>query len=391
MSIGFICLLLPFAATCGWISGRKSKKTGGKKNTSVLRGDVFRGLNYLINEEPDKAVDVFIQLLDIDSDTVEIHLALGALFRRRGEISRAVRIHQNLIARPHLSNESRMASILALAKDYLASGVLDRAENLLLELIKYGYDKKYVLDLLIEIYQQEKDWVKAIQIARKIQSKYSVSMVSVITQFYCELAQNAIALSQLSEAMVYIDQALAIDKKSVRGILLKAGVEVSQGRYSNAIKWYKVVETHQIERLFEVLPTYCHCYLKCDKKVELKRKLQRMLAYSPEYFLRSSDASVLTLVQDLDLISSSVLDALDERPSLFGLYLSLKFDSQFTHSLTSSELSEKVQRGLHVLMGRQKQYQCSNCGFSVQDLLWLCPGCQRWDSMCAQSVLDHFS
>ena len=148
-------LLLPVAATCGWFMGRK-ESPASDSTPNQLRHDYFKGLNYLINEQPDKAVDVFIKLLEVDSDTVETHLALGNLFRRRGEVDRAIRIHQNLIARPQLDKRHRVHALSALGQDYLSAGVLDRAERLFLELSRLGEENQQSLQFLLRIYEQEK-------------------------------------------------------------------------------------------------------------------------------------------------------------------------------------------------------------------------------------------
>ena len=142
-----------------WWFNRKNKKSKGKVNQ-----EYFKGLNFLLNEQPDKAIEVFIQALEVDSETVELHLALGGLFRRKGEVDRATRIHQNLIARPNLTDEQRLHAICELAQDYYKAGLLDRAENLYLELKDTFSYRKQAIEGLSSIYQKEKDWQKAIDI-----------------------------------------------------------------------------------------------------------------------------------------------------------------------------------------------------------------------------------
>jgi len=149
-------LLLPLAALSGWLAARRRQENSVSDPT--FPSDYFKGINYLLNEQPDKAVDVFIKMLEVDTDTVETHLALGSLFRRRGEVDRAIRIHQNLIARPNLTKSQRIESLRELGQDYLRAGVLDRAENLFLELTGMGEDECFVY--LLEIYQQQREWSK---------------------------------------------------------------------------------------------------------------------------------------------------------------------------------------------------------------------------------------
>ncbi|NNF96569.1 MAG: tetratricopeptide repeat protein, partial [Halobacteria archaeon] len=180
--------LLPIAALSGWWLGRRSKARRQEESSLELPSSYLRGLNYLLNEQQDKAIDLFIQLLDVDNDTVETHLALGSLFRRRGEVDRAIRIHQNLIARPTLSKEQRMQALFELGQDYMRAGLLDRAETLLGELIGNEPHTVAALQHLLDIYQQEKDWDKAIQIAQRLESRTGQSKRNLIAQYYCEKA-----------------------------------------------------------------------------------------------------------------------------------------------------------------------------------------------------------
>ena len=164
----FFWLLLPVASFIGWwIGSNTEKRTKTSKNISL---EYFKGLNFVLNEQPDKAIEVFIRMVEVDNETVDTHLALGNLFRRRGEVDRAIRIHQNLIARSNLSEDERAHALLELGMDYMRSGLLDRAEKLFLELLDIGLYLKEAHFNLLEIYQQEKDWENAILIAKKYES-----------------------------------------------------------------------------------------------------------------------------------------------------------------------------------------------------------------------------
>ena len=178
---------LIFTAMCiGWFIGRRSiNKDTRLQNSLGIHSDYFKGLNYVLNEQPDKAIEVFVKMLEVDSETVETHLALGNLFRRRGEVDRAIRIHQNLIARPTLSRDQRSLALLQLGMDYMSSGLFDRAEGLFWELIHSGEHKKFAYSELLDIYQQERDWHKAIDAAGNLQKGSSNIYSQLIAQFYC--------------------------------------------------------------------------------------------------------------------------------------------------------------------------------------------------------------
>ena len=167
--MNLLWLLLPVAALSGWWIGRRRGNSNKNQSSSSIYPEYFKGLNFVLNEQPDKAIEVFIRMLEVDSETVETHLALGNLFRRRGEVDRAIRIHQNLIARPTLDREQRAHALLELGMDYMRLGLLDRAEGLFLELVESDLHLNQAYTELLEIYQQEKDWENAINIARKLE------------------------------------------------------------------------------------------------------------------------------------------------------------------------------------------------------------------------------
>ena len=193
----FLWLLLPVAFLIGWYIGNSSKiKSKVSKNISL---EYFKGLNFVLNEQPDKAIEVFIKMVEVDNDTVDTHLALSNLFRRRGEVDRAIRIHQNLIARTTLSETERAHALLELGMDYMRSGLLDRAEKLFLELLDIGFYLKEAHFNLLEIYQQEKDWENAIVIAKKYETISKVSLSSTIAQFFCELADDELRKGQVKK------------------------------------------------------------------------------------------------------------------------------------------------------------------------------------------------
>src|SRR6476620_1368736 len=186
------CLLLALAALAGaWYLGYQSKQKKHESEKLTLPRDYLVGLNFLLNEEPDKAVDIFIKMLEVDSNTVETHLAVGKLFRRRGEVDRAIRIHQNLIARPQLDKIYREQSLYELGQDYLSAGMLDRAERIFLELVNTKSLSAKALQTLIDIYQQEKDWEKAVQTAVQYESVTKQTMHTVIAHYYCEIGEIA--------------------------------------------------------------------------------------------------------------------------------------------------------------------------------------------------------
>src|SRR5688572_10977069 len=229
-------LLIFIAIFSAWYLGYRSRQENGNPQKLNLPRDYLIGLNFLLNEEPDKAVDIFIKMLEVDSETVETHLAVGKLFRRRGEVDRAIRIHQNLIARPQLDKNYREQSLFALGQDYLSAGVLDRAERIFLELAEVKSFAASALHALLDIYQQEKSWENAISTAKKLAQASKKSMHLGIAHYYCELAETVFAKGQIEQANQYVKEALDSDQECVRASLLLARFEMHKNDYKSALR-----------------------------------------------------------------------------------------------------------------------------------------------------------
>ena len=190
-------LLLPLAAASGWYAARRDLR---RPAAAPVSPDYFRGINYLLNEQPDKAIEVFTRMLEVNTETVETHLALGGLFRRRGEVERAIRIHQNLIARSTLDAAQRSQALCELAQDYLKAGLLDRAENLFLELAEIPAHLETALRALMAIYEQEKEWHKAIVSARRLALIVDSDLGPLLAQYHCEMGERALQAANLAHA-----------------------------------------------------------------------------------------------------------------------------------------------------------------------------------------------
>jgi lipopolysaccharide biosynthesis regulator YciM len=226
-------LLLPVAAFSGWLTGRKT--------SSRKAAPTFTGLNYDISQQPDKTLDALVQMPAIDDDTVETHLTLGVVFRRRGEIERAIRLHQGLIQRPYLASHYKSAALLELSRDYIAAGVLDRAEAILLELIANNEQLAPSLQHLLDLYHQGKEWLAAINIAYKLQEVNCSDLSSQIAHFYCELAEQASKTQQFKQAKCCIKRALKAKHDCPRANIMRANIEHALGNSSKALKLYKKI------------------------------------------------------------------------------------------------------------------------------------------------------
>ncbi|MGX5173790.1 lipopolysaccharide assembly protein LapB [Aliikangiella sp. IMCC44653] len=376
-----IALLLPVAWVLGYFSGKKRSSKKSKSNQSGFSKKYFIGLNYLLNEESDKAIDAFISMLEIDSETVETHLALGNLFRKRGEVDRAIRIHQNLIARPSLTNSHRKMSLLELGYDYMAAGLLDRAENIFKELVLDSSHKQKSLKQLLVIYQQTKDWSKAIAVAEKIQVDARSNLNTEIAHFYCELAENMLFVErQPKTATSYVKKALAADSSSARAMLINGEILYSLGKYKQAIKNYRELVKTDLEILPEAILKIEICFkhlndpkgfaIFLQNAIEQGAGISCILAYSEQIKLAKGDRAA----------AEYIAMQMATHPSLKGL-LSL-IELHLVHASESAKPSlQMLHQVVNKLLDNKPVYHCGSCGFDAKTLFWQCPSCKNWGSV----------
>jgi len=372
-------LLLPVAAASGWMAGRRAAKAPPKK-TGRLSADYFRGLNHLLNEQPDKAIEVFIRMLEAEGETVEIHLALGSLFRRRGEVDRAIRIHQNLIARPTLTTAQRTEALQELGLDYARSGLYDRAEEIFQELAEVRAHAERALRELLDIYQQERDWEQAVDTAKRLASRTGQSHDLQIAHYHCELADELKVAGDLSRALTQTGRALSVDPGCVRASLLQGDLENSRGNTKAALRAYRRVADQDSEYLPEVLDRLQAGYTALGREDEfhdyLRGQIERTRAIAPVLALAE-------MIRDQDgerAAGEFIVHQLEERPSLRGLDrvidLSLEISSGNTH-----QILEVLHHLVAKLVTGKPLYRCGHCGFEGKTLHWQCPSCKQWSSV----------
>ena len=373
-------LLLPVAAASGWFAARRSRLRATPGRSGDLSSDYFRGLNYLLNEQPDKAIEVFIKMVEVDSDTVETHLALGNLFRRRGEVDRAIRIHQNLIARPTLNRDQRAQALLELGEDYMKAGLFDRAENLFLELTELNSHTERALRHLLDIYQQEQDWEKAIEIARRLEVISGTPMHDVVAQYYCELAQRALQDRDSGLALHNIKRALTFDRNCARASILLGELEVAKGDCKAAIRAYRKVADQDIEYLPEVIKPLRICYRDVGQTdaydAFLRESLQHYDGISP----------ILALAEEIRARDGEqaavdfVIEQLRRRPSVRGLRWLINQSLDQSAGEARDTLTILHDLATKLLEGKAV-YECHRCGFAGKQLHWQCPSCKSWNSV----------
>jgi lipopolysaccharide biosynthesis regulator YciM len=372
--------LLPLAAASGWLGARLEQKRRSKRNSFDLPSAYFRGLNFLLNEQPDKAIEVFTQVLEVNSETVETHLALGNLFRRRGEVERAIRIHQNLIARPTLDKEQRSRALLELGQDYLKAGLFDRAENLFMELAEIRLHSEQALQQLLRIYQQEKEWDKAISSARKLARLTGRNMDSLVAHFYCELAEVALEKRDYGPARMYAKDALSSDRACVRASILLGDIEAANGRYREAIKAWKHIETQDARFLGEVADKIAEGYRRMGDEDGLYEFFRSALERHQLIGLILTFADIIKNREGIEVAEKFVVESLRRKPSVHGLHRLIELN--LVEAKGSSKDDLMLLRSIIEELREQHQgYACQQCGFKGKSLHWLCPSCNSWSTI----------
>ncbi|TAH47144.1 MAG: lipopolysaccharide assembly protein LapB [Gammaproteobacteria bacterium] len=378
--IGLLFLLLPVAAFSGWyVARRGSERTSGAK-VSELSSNYFRGLNYLLNEQQDKAIEVFLQLAEYNRDTVETHLALGNLFRRRGEVDRAIRVHQNLIARPSLSDEEKTVALLELGEDYMRAGLLDRAETLFTDLVAMDALAPVALNHLVAIYQHERDWNKAIDIARKLEAATGESQGSSIAQFYCELAEQARSRKAWTEARGFLAEAISAEGDCVRASMILGHIEASNGNPDAAIAAFEHVAERDVDYVPEILSPLLDVYAKAQRMQRAEEFLLRMTerhqGVSPVLALARLYSRTKGEKAAVDFLTRQ----LHQRPSVRALMALI--DANLHTAQGEARENLLIQRDLtRKLLEGQAMYRCSRCGFGAKSHHWHCPSCKSWTTI----------
>ncbi|WP_018231486.1 lipopolysaccharide assembly protein LapB [Thioalkalivibrio thiocyanodenitrificans] len=375
-------LLLPIAAASGWIAARRSGRKPRRTSRGTLSEDYIKGLNFLLNEQSDRALEVFIEMVDVDADTVETHLILGSLFRRRGEVDRAIRIHQNLIARPNLEPRQRANALMELGRDYMRAGVLDRAEGLFRELINTGFQSAEGYARLRDLYEQEKEWERAIWAAERLRGHTREPQSTRIAHYYCELGEQAARSGDPVKAAQNARRALANERDSVRASILLGDLAVKEGDDKGALKHYGHVANQHPDFASLVLDRVRGVYMRLNDVPGYERFLAQ---------LREQDGSLATLLARLDTLrdqgrQAEMDDLLNQALTRDNVALPVLevFLRSWSGRVTDAQAAEVLNRASQVIDNHLQQrpiHQCVNCGFSLRAHLWHCPGCHQWSTI----------
>jgi len=371
-------LLLPVATYFGWWAAKNWDRRVQTKKSRLFSDQYFQGLNYLLNEQQDKAIQVFLELAEVNQDTVETHMALANLFRRRGEVDRAIRFHQNIIAKSSLKPEQRTQALLELGEDYMRAGLLDRAERLFSELIESDAQTPTALRSLLEIYQQEKDWSKALVQAERLEKVEGVHQGPMMAQFSCELAEEALAQEDPESARKYIRQARRYEPDSIRARFIRARMAADDSDFDTAMTLYEEIADLDAEYIPDLLQDYLDAADQAGASSQVRSKLGEWAEQYHGISLVLKLTDYIAAEQGPEEAGTFLIEALNRKPSVRGLdrLIELRAAGHLPAASSDDILKAVTAR----LMSRQPAYRCSHCGFSGHTHHWQCPSCRQWNT-----------
>lgn len=387
-----IYLLLLAAVVAGWLLGRLGGRLKPRpRDSEDIFHDYFVGLNYLLNDEPDEAIDTFIKALEVNSETVETHLALGALLRRRGKVDKAIKVHQTLLARQGLDRSFFDSTRLQLALDYIAAGLLDRAERLLKEIRdEKGEARWKALQHLLTVYQTEKEWELALDCIRELlnnpEYKKNNGLRSIAAHYCCELGEAFMRRQQSNRAREQLKRAFTFDRKHTRTALLLARLERSLGNDEIAIRELIRIRRQHPEFSGQVLQLLMQWYAHGESDVELLSLLEQELqSENREAGDAQADVPLLLAIAELLGRRDGAHESLaflerhyQNRASLDIIVRRLQLYLDMSQGDVRGELTN-LQSMLESILRNRMHYQCNHCGYESRNLYWLCPSCQNWD------------
>ena len=372
-------IFVPLAGLAGWVIGRRGGERHSGHQVSTLSTTYFRGLNYLLNEQPDKAIELFLHVAELDKDTFETQVALGHLFRRRGEVDRAIRLHQGLAQRTDLSDTQKIQALAALGEDYMRAGLLDRAETVFNDLAQLDQRAPQAFKHLIGIYQSERDWEKAIANAARYEQASGESMGKLVAQFECELADRQRANGAPVAAHEAIARAYAVDPTSVRAGILEGRLESDAGKPQAAIRAYERAARHDPDYLPVILPLLLENYAQVGERTGARAFLAGMC----EHYRGIAPVLALTqMIENEEGVGPArhyLAQQLKDRPSVRGeaALIDLSLADGSDAQATLHDLKHITDQ----LLVRNPSYRCNRCGFGARSHHWQCPSCKEWGTV----------
>lgn len=374
-------LLLPVAMAYGWFMGRNSIKQNDQTAKQDLSIKYSTGLNYLLSNQQDKAIDYLLDALKVEDDTVEAHFAMANLFRRRGELDRALKVHEYLVRQGHLPAKDKQQAIFELGKDFLSAGLFDRAEKMFTKLLKSkDYGLKSINNLLI-IYQSTKDWQRGIELKKPILKAKDKKSLHTLANFYCELATTALANDEFIQVIELLEQALELDPNSCRSNWLMAKVYENNQQFEQASQCYQSIYLQDKAFFPDVIDNMHQCYLQIEAEEEFYKFIRKVYDETGSSSALIKYLSYVEQRHGLNKAIEFILTALKRRPTIKGFKHFVKMQMSDPSKASNSESLDVIKELVSAYLNMKPRYSCRNCGFNSSTHYWSCPSCHDWEQL----------
>ncbi|WP_374316748.1 lipopolysaccharide assembly protein LapB [Aquabacterium sp.] len=379
----WLLLALPAAFLLGWMASRIDLRQLKREDRASPQA-YFKGLNLLLNEQQDKAIDAFIEAVQHDPDTSDLHFALGNLFRRRGEYERAIRVHQHLLARADLRREEREKAQHALAQDFMKAGLFDRAEEAYkaLEGTPFATDARLAL---LSLHESSRNWHPAIEVARQLEASGAGSFSQRIAHHWCEIAHEADARGRSDEAEQALIKAREAAPQAARPLVMQGQRLARQGKHAAAVMAWNELMAIQPQVFSLIAQDYAASAQQCGESDSALAKLEALYHQAPS-------VDVLHAINRLQIDPvqrrQRLMEHLTKQPSLSAAQGLIRERLSSGVALSETEI-ERMQAALASAAKPLQRYRCAACGFESQHYFWQCPGCHGWDTYPPHKLEDQ--
>lgn len=379
--IELLFLLLPIAMAYGWFMGRNSIKQKDQTIKQDLSIKYSTGLNYLLSNQKDKAIDSLLEALKVEDDSVEAHFAMANLFRKRGELDRALKVHEHLVRHGNLPTKDKQQAVFELGKDFLSAGLYDRAEIMFNKLLKSSDYGLKSLTYLLQIFQSTKDWQQGISHQKLIVKFSDKRLLHTLANFYCEQATSAFEQDKFIEVIELLEQALKLDPNSCRANWLMAKIYENHKQCELACKCYQDIYQQDKEFFPDVIDQMHQCYLDLDASDEFFRFIKKV------YDETASSSALISYMSHVEKKHGNkkakefMLSALKRRPTIRGFKHLVKMEMKQTDDVDNNASLDLIKDLIGEYLKIKHRYSCRNCGFNSSTHYWSCPSCHEWEQL----------
>ena len=374
-------LLLPVAVAYGWFMRGYSLKQNVNAEKEELSIKYSTGLNYLFSNQQDKAIDYLLEALKVEDDSVEAHFAMANLFRKRGELDRALKVHEHLVQQKHLPNTAQQQAVFELGKDFLSAGLFDRAENMFTQLLRSKVYGLKSLTFLMQILQSTKDWKRGVALKKAIVKTKDKKLMHNLANFYCELATVALAKDEFIEVIELLDNALIYDPNSCRANWLMAKIYTNHKQYEQACKCYQDIYQQDKEFFPDVIDAMHHCYKELDEEEVFYKFIKKVYEETGSSSALISYLTYLESANSLPKAKEFILLALKRRPTIRGFKHFVKMQMIDSEQVSTTENLEVIKKLVGEYLKLKHRYSCRTCGFNSSTHYWSCPSCHDWEQL----------